>query len=100
MLVADILDGLGKHERASWIMAGVEPLGPEPPDDPRIDAIYALLDEIPSSTDKHTHVEDAPAVHYADGKITRKATHACWRSRAQCLAERIRGMIDNDREMS
>ena len=97
VLVAGILDGLGEHERASWVMTGVEPVDPDPPYAQLVDDIGELLDGIPANTDRHTHVDDARAEYGSDGKITKKAVVACWRIRAQCLADRIRSMIDEER---
>lgn len=89
-IIADTYEALGFHARAAMMRDGVEVAESGYADpDPVLDAIVDLLDEVPANTDRHTHTEDARA------EGDRKATHACWRTRAQCLAEKIRGIIDD-----
>lgn len=90
VLVADIYQGLGFHARAAMMRDGAEAAEANHKDCERIGgAIADLLDKVPANADRHTHTEDTPA---GGGH---KAKLACWRTRAQCLAEKLRGMIDD-----
>lgn len=101
LVIADTYQALGFHARAAMVREGIDQhdgcadatgyLDP----DPVIEDIYALLEQVPVNTDRHTHVEDARAEYDAAGKVTKKTVVACWRTRSQCLAERIQSMIDN-----
>lgn len=89
-IIADIYKGLGFHARAAMMRDGAEAAESGYADpDPVLDAIADLLDKVPANADRHTHTEDTPA---GGGH---KAKLACWRTRAQCLAEKLRGMIDD-----
>lgn len=91
-IIADTYEALGFHARAAMMRDGAEAAESGYADpDPVLDDIYALLEQVPANTDRHKHIQDAPA----EGE--RKATRACWRTRTQCLAEKLRGMIDDDR---
>lgn len=95
-IIADTYEALGFHARAAMMRDGAEAAESGYADpDPVLDAIAGLLDEVPANTDKHTCVDDAPAVYGAGLKVERKAVRACWRTRAQCLAEKLRIMIDD-----
>lgn len=89
-IIADTYEALGFHARAAMMRDGVETAESGYADpDPVLNDIYALLEQVPSNTDKHKHVEG----NYAHGDV--KAVAPCWHARAQCLAEKLRGMIDD-----